>query len=313
MSDPWSLCVTSNHFAEHLETLRRYTRIIKLAELINGLENGALPERSVVITFDDGYADNLHNAKQVLERYDAPATVFITTGYIGHGREFWWDTLEKLFLAPGRLPESLHLTINGCVFHWELGEAAYYDSTAFWSNRRWQAQNDPPTLRHELYRILWERLVPMADRERRRVLDELLAWAGVDPLVRSTHRSLSVDEICALASTEIVDIGAHSVTHPMLAALPVALQRDEVRRSKVDLEEILGRPVSWFAYPYGSSGTYTEESVGLVRQAGFAAACSGLPGSVELRTDRFQLPRVKVCDWDGDEFARRLSNLVPGL
>jgi glycosyltransferase involved in cell wall biosynthesis/peptidoglycan/xylan/chitin deacetylase (PgdA/CDA1 family)/SAM-dependent methyltransferase len=313
MSDPWSLCVTSNHFAEHLETLRRYTRIIKLAELINGLENGALPERSVVITFDDGYADNLHNAKQVLERYDAPATVFITTGYIGHGREFWWDTLEKLFLAPGRLPESLHLTINGCVFHWELGEAAYYDSTAFWSNRRWQAQNDPPTLRHELYRILWERLVPMADRERRRVLDELLAWAGVDPLVRSTHRSLSVDEICALASTEIVDIGAHSVTHPMLAALPVALQRDEVRRSKVDLEEILGRPVSWFAYPYGSSGTYTEESVGVVRQAGFAAACSGLPGSVELRTDRFQLPRVKVCDWDGDEFARRLSNLVPGL
>jgi glycosyltransferase involved in cell wall biosynthesis/peptidoglycan/xylan/chitin deacetylase (PgdA/CDA1 family)/SAM-dependent methyltransferase len=313
MSDPWSLCVTSNHFAEHLETLRRYTRIIKLAELVSGLENGALPERSVVITFDDGYADNLHNAKQVLERYDASATVFITTGYIGRGREFWWDTLEKLFLVPGRLPESLHLTINGCIFQWELGEAAYYDPTAFWSNRRWQAENDPPTLRHELYRILWEQLAPMADRERRRVLDELLAWAGVDPLVRSTHRSLSVDEICALASTEIVDIGAHSVTHPMLAALPVALQRDEVRRSKVDLEEILGRPVSWFAYPFGSRGTYTEESVGLVRQTGFAAACSGLPGSVELRTDRFQLPRMHVCDWDGDEFARRLSNLMPGL
>ncbi|HXV83032.1 MAG TPA: polysaccharide deacetylase family protein, partial [Candidatus Binatia bacterium] len=120
-------------------------------------------------------------------------------------------------------------------------------------------------------------------------------------------------EICALASTEIVDIGAHSVTHPLLAALPAALQRDEVTQSKTDLEEILGRPVSWFAYPFGSNGTYTEESVGLVRQAGFAAACSGLPGLVELRTDRFQLPRVQVCDWDGDEFARRLSNLVPGL
>jgi glycosyltransferase involved in cell wall biosynthesis/peptidoglycan/xylan/chitin deacetylase (PgdA/CDA1 family) len=312
MSDPWSLCVTSNHFAEHLETLRRYTRIIKLADLVNGLENGALPERSVVITFDDGYADNLH-AKQVLERHDAPATVFITTGYIGHGREFWWDTLEKLFLAPGRLPESLHLTINGYVFHWELGEAAYYDSAAFWSNRHWQAQNDPPTPRHKLYRILWERLVRMADAEQRRVLDELLAWAGVDPQVRSTHRSLSVDEIRALASTEIVDIGAHSVTHPVLAALPSAFQRDEVTRSKADLEEILGRPVSWFAYPFGSSGTYTEESVGLVRQAGFAAACSALRGSVELCTDRFQLPRVQVCDWDGDELARQLSSLMPGF
>jgi peptidoglycan/xylan/chitin deacetylase (PgdA/CDA1 family) len=109
----------------------------------------------------------------------------------------------------------------------------------------------------------------------------------------------------------IVDIGAHGVTHH--ARRFVALQRDEVRRSKVDLEEILGRPVSWFAYPFGSSGTYTEESVGLVRQAGFAAACSGLPGSVELRTDRFQLPRVQVCDWDGDELAQQLSSLVTGL
>jgi peptidoglycan/xylan/chitin deacetylase (PgdA/CDA1 family) len=99
----------------------------------------------------------------------------------------------------------------------------------------------------------------------------------------------------------------------MLAALPVALQRDEVRRSKVDLEGILGRPVSWFAYPFGSSGTYTEESVGLVRQAGFAAACSALPGPVESRTDRFQLPRLQVSDWDGDELARRLSSVVPGL
>jgi peptidoglycan/xylan/chitin deacetylase (PgdA/CDA1 family) len=313
MSDPWSLCVTSTHFTEHLETLRRHARIIQLQELVDGLENSALPDRSVVITFDDGYADNLHNAKRVLERYEAPATVFITTGYIGHSREFWWDTLEELFLGPGRLPESLHLTIDGCVFQWELGEAAYYDHTTFWSHRRWRAQDDPPTPRHNLYRILWEHLVPMADGERRRILDELLAWAGVDPPVRSTHRSLSVEEVRALAGTELVDIGAHTVTHPALAALPAALQRDEVTQSKAHLEELLGRPVRWFAYPYGSSGTYTEESVGLVRQAGFAAACSALPGPVELRADRFQLPRVQVYDWDGDELARRLSSLAPGL
>jgi peptidoglycan/xylan/chitin deacetylase (PgdA/CDA1 family) len=143
-------------------------------------------------------------------------------------------------------------------------------------------------------------------------LDELLAWAGVDSLVRSTHRSLSVDEVRALASTELVDIGAHTVTHPALAALPAALQRDEVTQSKAHLEELLGRPVSWFAYPFGSSGTYTEESVGLVRQAGFAGACSAGPGPVGSRTDRFQLPRLHVCDWDGDELARQLSSLVPG-
>jgi glycosyltransferase involved in cell wall biosynthesis/peptidoglycan/xylan/chitin deacetylase (PgdA/CDA1 family)/SAM-dependent methyltransferase len=313
MTDPWSLCVTSTHFAEHIEMLQRHARIMDLHELVDGLDNRALPDRSVVITFDDGYADNLHNAKRVLERYDAQATVFIATGYTGHSGEFWWDTMERLFLCPGSLPESLHLTINGCVLQWELGKAAYYDHAAFWSHRRWRAQDDPPTPRHELYRILWERLVPLAHGERRRVLDELLAWAGVDPLGRSTYRSLSVEEIRTLARGGLVDIGAHTVTHSALAALSAASQWDEMMQSKIRLEEVLGRPVSWFAYPYGSAGTYTEESVGLVRQAGFAGACTTSPAAVTLGANRFQLPRVQVSDWDGDEFAQRLSNLMPGF
>ena len=83
-------------------------------------------------------------------------------------------------------------------------------------------------------------------------------------------------------------------------------------QSEARLEELLERPISWFAYPFGSSGTYAEESVALVRQAGFAAACSAVPGPVGLRTDRFQLPRLHVGDWDGDELARQLSSLVPG-
>jgi glycosyltransferase involved in cell wall biosynthesis/peptidoglycan/xylan/chitin deacetylase (PgdA/CDA1 family)/SAM-dependent methyltransferase len=312
MTDPWSLCVTSAHFSEHVETLQRHARIMHLHELVDGLDKHALPDRSVVITFDDGYADNLHNAKRVLERYDAQATVFIATGNTGHS-EFWWDILGRLFLCPGKLPESLHLTISGCASRWELGEAAYCDDAAFWRHRHWRAQDDPPTPRQEIYRILWERLVLLADGERRRVLDELLAWAGVDPLGRSTDRCLSVEEIRNLASGGLVDIGAHTVTHSALAVLPAASQWDEITESKIRLEEILGRPVSWFAYPYGSAGTYTEESVGLVRQAGFVGACTTSSGAVNLRADRFQLPRVHVCDWDGDEFAQRLSKLVPGF
>jgi peptidoglycan/xylan/chitin deacetylase (PgdA/CDA1 family) len=80
----------------------------------------------VVITFDDGYADNLHNAKPLLERYDIPATVFVTTGHIGHEREFWGDELDRLLLQPSTLPELLGLSINGSPYQWELGEVAHY-------------------------------------------------------------------------------------------------------------------------------------------------------------------------------------------
>src|SRR4051812_47294780 len=107
-SDPWGLAVTPRRFTEHVEALQQHARAMRLQQLPQGLLKGDLPDRSVVVTFDDGYADNLHNAKPVLERYDVPATVFVTTGYIGQEKhEFWWDELDRLFLQPGVLPEKL--------------------------------------------------------------------------------------------------------------------------------------------------------------------------------------------------------------
>ncbi|HSE98315.1 MAG TPA: polysaccharide deacetylase family protein, partial [Blastocatellia bacterium] len=111
-SDPWSLCVTPQHFAEHLEVLAKHGFVVRLERLARALDGGRLPHRSAVITFDDGYVDNLWNARPLLEQFDLPATVFVTTGNTGRSREFWWDELERLILQPGTLPESLRLTIN---------------------------------------------------------------------------------------------------------------------------------------------------------------------------------------------------------
>src|SRR5262249_6249536 len=82
-SAPWSLFATPQHFAEHLEVLRQYARPMRLRRLAQAFGNVSLASRSVVVTFDDGYANNLHNARPLLERYDIPATVFLTTGYLG--------------------------------------------------------------------------------------------------------------------------------------------------------------------------------------------------------------------------------------
>src|SRR5215212_5224770 len=123
-SDLWSLAVTPEHFAEHLEVLRQYAHPIRLQHLPQALSDGNIPNRSVVVTFDDGYADNLHSAKPLLKRYDIPATFFLTTGYVGKEREFWWHELERLLLQPGTLPGRLRLKIDGNIYRWELGEAA---------------------------------------------------------------------------------------------------------------------------------------------------------------------------------------------
>ncbi|MGH7792840.1 MAG: polysaccharide deacetylase family protein, partial [Thermodesulfobacteriota bacterium] len=125
-SDPWSLSVTPSHFAEHLEVLQKYGRPMQLQQFIRKHRFGITPRNVVVVTLDDGYADNLINAKPLLEHYNIPATVFLTTGYIGSQREFWWDELDRLFLQPGKLPEVLCLKINGSSYEWKLDNGGYY-------------------------------------------------------------------------------------------------------------------------------------------------------------------------------------------
>src|SRR6266404_5015149 len=123
--DPQLLSVTPDHFAEHLEVLHRYYRPTRLRQLAQTPESGVSSSRAVVITFDDGYADNLYNATPLLERYDVPATVFVTTGYVDATREFWWDELERLLLQPGTLPETLSLSVNRKRSEWTLGKGAF--------------------------------------------------------------------------------------------------------------------------------------------------------------------------------------------
>jgi peptidoglycan/xylan/chitin deacetylase (PgdA/CDA1 family) len=93
-SDPWALCVSPCHFAEHLEVLQKLGCTVRLQQLNQTLQSGKRPERQVAITFDDGYADNLHLGKPLLESYEIPATIFLATGYMVQEREFWWGRIK---------------------------------------------------------------------------------------------------------------------------------------------------------------------------------------------------------------------------
>jgi len=168
-------------------------------------------------------------------------------------------------------------------------------------------EKDDSSRRHALYRSLHALVRPLPDNERRKVLEEVMAWAGAESMVRSTHRAFSLDELFRLAEGGLVEVGAHTVTHPVLSALPAPVQQSEIYHSKARVEEIFGHPVTSFAYPYGSLSDYTSGTVAIVRQAGFACACSNFAGVTRRDSDPFQLPRIMMCDWDGEEFARQLS------
>lgn len=302
-SDPWGLCVTPEKFREQLEVLRSAFHPLPLAKLTKALETHNLPSRCVVITFDDGYGDNLHNARPLLEKYDVHATVFLVSGQIKKQKEFWWDELEGIFLQSGTLPAALHLRIDGKEHDWELGESNSLSVEDVVRYSDWRAGMKPPTSRHSTYYAVWQQMQPLEEEQKQEILDELSEWAGVDRVVRSTHRTLSQEQICALADGEIVEIGAHTVTHPVLPEFSLDVQRKEIEQSKLRLEEIVGHPVNKFAYPHGQ---YSQSTLTLLREAGFHCACSTASEVTKKDIDSFELPRFQVLNLDGDQFSKQL-------
>jgi peptidoglycan/xylan/chitin deacetylase (PgdA/CDA1 family) len=309
-NDPYLLAVTPKHFAEQLEVIRRHGFPMRLQQLVEALGDGKVPNRAVVVTFDDGYADNLHQAKPLLERYNIPATVFVTVGQVGSRREFWWDELDRLLLQPGTLPAKLPLNINGSVYEWELGEASTYTEEDYRRDRDWHVErHEDPSARQRLFHWLYDHVHALPDGERQKILDDLRVQAGAEPTARPTHQPLTSAETTLLDQGDLIEVGAHTMSHPILAALLAADQRNEIQQSKERLEVILKRPVTSFAFPHGST---TPEAVAILREEGFVCACSIHPDAVWRGANCFLLPRLGVRDWDRETFARWLRWWING-
>ena len=306
--DPWLLCVSPQHFAEHMEVLRKTSNPISLKQLVQAHKKGHIPDRAVAVTFDDGYADNLHNAKPLLEQYNIPATVFIVSDAIGQDREFWWDELERILLQPGTLPEILELNISNKTFHWELGDSTDYNEDDYQRYCGWIVNwQEFPTFRHSLYCTLHQLLQPLPYVEVCKVMDELLAWSGKKTVQFSTNRTLSKKELLLLEQGELIKIGAHTVTHPFLSMLSKSQQQDEITQNKILLEEYLGHQVNLFAYPYGNHSIQIKS---IVQEAGFACACAIDEQCVWYGSDRYLLPRISVKDWGKEKFLKQLNQIL---
>lgn len=307
--DPWRLCVTPEHFADQLEMLRGLgLRIVPVRQLAQEVAAGAPARGSIAVSFDDGYSDNLHLARPLLERFDVPATLFATSGYIGSCDEFWWDVLERIFLEPGELPPVLELAINGQTYRWEFGNDAKLALGRSDALREWAPFKPSPTVRHRVHDELWELLVRCAPAERGRIIAHLLDWAGLPRTARETHRTLTEEELRRLARDDLVEIGAHSINHPGLGAMSKPVREQEITGSKAQLETILGKPVRGFSYPQGRSSLEVQEEA---RHAGYDYACGSVYEAVTARSPVFHLPRVSARDWDGPQLRAMIARHLP--
>jgi len=245
--------ITPEFLEEALRLVRRLG--FDLVGMDEALRRLARPEarRFVALTFDDGYRDTLEHALPVLERHEAPFTTYVTTGFADRTARLWWLELEE---AIGRT-DRLQIADEGLSLDLPASTAAE-KSAAF-------------------ARLYWA-LRAGSEQRLLAVVGALGARAGVDSAALVAALCLDWDGVCRLARHPLASIGAHSMTHRMLAKWPAETVRDEMANSKAMIEARIGAPVRHFAYPVGDPTSAGPREFALAKELGFASAVTTRPG-----------------------------------
>ncbi len=295
--DPWGLAVSARRFDEQLAWLTEHRLVLPLAEFAQLHRKARLPSPAVALTFDDGYACNATTAAPLLKAHRAHATVFVTSGPISEGLEFWWDDLQRITFDPS--VDRLDLNTEGQRLSVELGDPAG-------GLQAWRPGAPPRNSRQLAFLKLWQVVRSLKPGEQGAVLAALRAQTGTAATPRESHRPMTPGELEALSHSAVIDVGCHTMTHPALPQRSVDVQRAEIADGRRACEVVTGRLPTTFAYPFGD---YTRSTVELVREAGFEAACTTDTRGVTPSCDSLALPRLQVKDWSAQQLASQLGAL----
>lgn len=303
--DPFELAVSPANFEQQLAMLRRKWNPVTLPQLAHCVKNRYVMDRSVVLTFDDGYVDNFDRAIPLLERYHVPATFYITTGSVEQREPFWWDELQAIFLESQHLPAEFTVRVGDESVTLSLGNESSLTPELDRQHRNWTyATGNPPTKRSQVQMELWRRIKPLLPDQQRAAMSQLRALAGRPAVPNSPWLGMTPDQIRLIREHPLFTLGAHTHTHASLADHEPAAQEAEIRRSRQFLEQLTGQPVAHFSYPFGS---HNSDTVKILAQENLETSVTTNGGTVLGVSQPLQLNRYQVNNWHGPQFHRALA------
>ncbi len=283
--DPHNITVSPEHFEAQLRLLKRRYTVMGMDDFIERFPQRRYPDRTIVVTFDDGYVDNLTCAFPIAARQGVPFTVFVAAAAIGNPNIFWWDEVGRLVLSASQPQAPLELELDGLAHSFRPAQAAGE--------------------RLKNYRAIYNVLKHLTLNQREPHLATIRCWAAPDArqISGDLARPMTLPELQEFAALPGVNIGAHSANHLPLETLAPDQQLDEFFGCKRTLEEWLDRPVRTMAYPFGGGNIVSHR---MAAWAGYQAAFSTVPVPVTPQASPFALPRLYIHDWPEDEFNKRL-------
>jgi peptidoglycan/xylan/chitin deacetylase (PgdA/CDA1 family) len=244
-------------------------RGFEIVSLDAALERIRVPDGPpfVVLTFDDGYRDNVEHALPVLEKHAAPFTMFVTSGFADRTARLWWIELEEAIRRLDRIAvEGLELSTRNVAE------------------------------KEHAHAILYRTLRAGPEERLLETCAQLCAQAEIAPLAIPADLCLDWAGIRQVSEHPLATIGVHTLTHPMLAKHSDSFARNELAESRARIEQAIGKPARHLAYPVGDPTSAGPREFAMARELGFASAVTTRPGMIfpEHAAYSTALPRLSV-------------------
>ena len=267
---------------------RQNVDIISLDDVPLRLSEGPLARPFAVLTFDDGYRDNIEYAAPVLRDLGAPWTLYVVDEFANGRGSLWWLDLERAISTS----EELSVTFDD-------GVQKYLTRTV--------------RQKHTAFRAIHRRLKAGPEQQLHGAMDELRRDLGFNPEKRVREYCADWSELRALAERHPnLTIGSHTLTHPILSRCDARKAEAEIAGSKDVIEARLGRPVRHISFPHGDVASAGAREFRLGRESGYETAVTTQPGHISKSstTDLWCLPRVSINGFHQTENA--LKALLSG-
>jgi len=275
--------VDKSGFDAQMALLSLGFNVLPFGVALDLLAANKLPPLAVCITFDDGYADNYVNALPILTKYQLPAVFFVVSGKLDQDR-MWNDDIV----------ESVRLYAEATLDLREIGLNVYPTASPV----------DKLAAANKIIQSV--KYLPIQQRDYccRRIAEL------VDNLPKGLL--LTTEQLEQLHQAGM-EIGGHSVTHPILKDVPIEVWQYEIRENKRQLEQILDTPMRYFAYPNGKfDQDFDRQQIEFVEKCGYKAALSTNWGCATRQSELFNLPRFTPWDKDPRKFMLRLLAMFFG-
>jgi peptidoglycan/xylan/chitin deacetylase (PgdA/CDA1 family) len=305
--DPWRLCVQPEVFEQQIQFLKNNFHVISIDNLKEQLAKRQISDRTVCITFDDGYVDNYTTAWPILSRNNLPATFFITSHNLNNQQSFWWDELVALSLQAPMLPECFILNVGDFHFTFDLGQESILSEEMISQHQSWYYTMSPPTKRCSLYYSLWEKLKPLPLNKIENILDAIRQINNSKTI--NNYALMSECNILEMINDPLFSIGIHTETHPALAYHNISVQKKEIENCKTALEAIVHQSVEAISYPYGN---YNKDTLAVCVDSNLSLGFTTEEKCISKNSDPLRLGRVTIESWKEKEFEDKLEHFFKG-